>query len=79
MMYNPVANFGTHPLVSRAKSKRYKSKKVKTLALDSQLLIVQILTNDVQALILGLSYFITTLRSSSAKKREKEFFRYQVQ
>ena len=31
------------------------------LALNSQLLTVQILTNDVQVLILCLSYFITTV------------------
>ena len=36
-------------------------KKVKKLALNSQLLIVQILTNDVQVLILCLSYFIPTV------------------
>ena len=49
------------PIVSRAKSKWYKPKKVKKLALNSQLLTVQILTNDVQVLILCLSYFITTV------------------
>ena len=48
--------------VSRAKSKLYKPKKVKKLALNSQLLTVQILTNDVQVLILCLSYFITTVQ-----------------
>ena len=31
------------------------------MTLNSQLLSVQILTNDVQVLILGLSYFITTV------------------
>ena len=39
----------------------YKSKTVKKLALDSQSLTVQILTNDVQVPILCLSYFITTV------------------
>ena len=39
----------------------HKPKKVKKLALSSQLLTVQILTNNVQALILCLSYFITTV------------------
>ena len=46
-------------IVSRAKKKWFKAKKVKKLALNSQLLAVQILTNDVQVLILCLSYFIT--------------------
>ena len=36
---------------------------VKKLALNSQLLTVQILANDVQVLILCLSYFITTVNS----------------
>ena len=49
------------PIVSRAKSKWYKPKKVKKLALNSQLLTVQILTNGVQVLILCPSYFITTV------------------
>ena len=40
---------------------RYKPKKVKKLALNSQLLTVQILTNDVQVLILCLSYIINTV------------------
>ena len=48
-------------IVSRAKRIWYKPKKVKKLALNSQLLTVQILTNDVQVLILCLSYFITTV------------------
>ena len=52
------------PIVSRAKSKWYKPKKVQKLALNSQLLAVQILTNDVQVLILCLSYFITTVLGS---------------
>ena len=38
-----------------------KPKKVKKLALISQLLTIQILTNDVQVLILCLSYFIATV------------------
>ena len=49
------------PIVSRAKASRTNSKKVKKLALNSQLLTVQILTNDVQVLILCLSYSITTV------------------
>ena len=49
------------PIVSRAKSKWYKSKKVKKLVLNSQLLTVQILANDVQVLILCLSYFLHNL------------------
>ena len=36
------------PIVSRAKNKWYKPKKVKKLALNLQLLTVQILTDDVQ-------------------------------
>ena len=40
----------------------YKSKKVKKLALNLQLLTVQILTNDVQVLLLCLSYFVTTVK-----------------
>ena len=50
-------------IVSKAKSKWYKPKKVKKLSLNSQLLTVQILINDVQVLILCLSYFITTVFS----------------
>ena len=42
------------PIVSRAKSMWYKPKKVKKLALNSQLLTIQILTTDVQVLILRL-------------------------
>ena len=42
-----------------------KPNKVKKLALNSQLLTVQILTNDVQVLILCLSYFITTVITTS--------------
>ena len=49
-------------IVSRAKSKWYKPKKVKKLALNSQL--TEILTNDVQVLILCHSYFITTVIAS---------------
>ena len=37
------------------------------MALNSQLLTVQILTNDVQVLILCLSYFITTILSKVKK------------
>ena len=55
------------PIVSRAKRKWYKPKKVKKMALNSQLLTVQILTNDVQVLILCLSYFITTVPKSLMK------------
>ena len=49
------------PTVSRAKSKWYKSKKVKKLPLNLQLLTVQILTNNVQVIELCLPYFITTV------------------
>ena len=49
------------PVVYRAKSKWYKPKKVKKLALNSQLPTVQILANDVQVLILCLSYLIATV------------------
>ena len=55
-----MMNYQT-PIVSRAKSRWYKPKKVKKLALNSQLLTVQILTKDVQVPILCLSYFITTV------------------
>ena len=41
-------------------SELYKAQKFKKLALKSQLPTVQILTKDVQVLILCLSYFITT-------------------
>ena len=60
------------PIVFRAKIKWYKPKKFKKLALNSQLLTVQILTNDVQVLILCLSYFITTVtahKNSSISSR----------
>ena len=50
------------PIISRAKSKWYEPKKVKKLALNSQLLTDQILTIDVQVLIFCLSYFITTVQ-----------------
>ena len=56
-----LAMINLTPIISRAKSKWYKSKKVRKLALDSQLLIVQILTNDIQVLIFCLSYIITTV------------------
>ena len=49
-----------------AKIKWYEPKKVKKWALNSQLLTVQILTNDVQVLILCLSYFITTVLETGA-------------
>ena len=49
------------PIVSRAKRKWYEPKKVKKLALNPQLLTAQILKNDVQVLILCLSYFITNV------------------
>ena len=49
------------PIVSTAKNKWYKLKKVKKLALNLQLLNVQILKKDVRVLILCLSYFITTV------------------
>ena len=49
------------PIVSRAKSMWYKPQKAEKLALNTQLLTVQILTNDVQVLILCLSYSITTV------------------
>ena len=61
------------PIVSRAKHKWFKSKKVKKLALSSQLLSVQILTKYVQVLILCLSYFITTVEEmivQSFKRKE---------
>ena len=45
-------------IVFRAKIKWYKPKKVKKMALKSWLLTVQILTNDVQVLILCLSYLL---------------------
>ena len=40
---------------------KFLEQKVKKLVLNSQLLSVQILTNDVQVLIFCLSYFITTV------------------
>ena len=45
------------------------TKKVKKLALNSQLLTVQILTNDVQVLILCLSYFFTTVTNMILYKK----------
>ena len=48
-------------IVFRAKREWYQPKKVKKFALNSQLLTVQILKNDVQVLILCLSYFVTTI------------------
>ena len=61
------------PLIFRAKSKWYEPKKVKKLASNSQLLTVQILTNDVQVLILCLSYFITTLQMVLRPLAKKKF------
>ena len=51
-------------MLFRAKSEWCKPKKVKKLALNSQLLIVQILTNNVQ---LRLSYSITTVQMAARK------------
>ena len=53
------------PIVSRAKSKCFKPKKGKKLALNLQLLTLQILTNDVKVLILCLCYFVTTVHVNS--------------
>ena len=47
-----------------SKNRWYKKVKKFKLALNSQLLTVQILTNNVQELILCLSYFITTVPAS---------------
>ena len=57
------------PIVSRAKSIWGNPKKGKKLALNSYLLTVQILTNDVQVLILCLSYFITTVMKNNPRFR----------
>ena len=46
----------------------YKPQKVKKLKLNSQLLTVQILTNDVQVIILCLSYLITAVMSCQQLK-----------
>ena len=54
------------------KSKWFKHQRIKKLALNLQLQTIQILTNDVQMLILGLSYFITTV--NYAKKSSYLFF-----
>ena len=62
------------PIVSRAKSKRYKPKKIMKLALNSQLLTFQILTDDVQVLILGLSQFMSTVHLSFFCFIEKVLF-----
>ena len=61
------------PIVSRAKNKRYKAKKGKKLALNSQLLTDRILTNDVQVLILCLYYLITTVYCFLIKMLYKTF------
>ena len=45
----------------------YKTKKVKKLTLNTQLLIVQILTNNVQLLIWCLSNSITTVQIAARK------------
>ena len=49
------------PIVSRSKSNWYKHQKIKTFALNLQLQTIQIFTNDVDMLIMSLSYFITTV------------------
>ena len=59
--------------MSRAKSKWYRSKKIKKLALDSQVPTVQILTNDVQVLILCLSYFVTTVHSMQGNDYQSQY------
>ena len=46
-------------IVSNSKSKGYKQKKNKKFVLNSQLKPYKILANDVQVIILCLSYFIT--------------------
>ena len=56
-----LAEFNFFLLLPRAKGNCYKRKKIKKLALNSQLLTLQILSNDVQVLILCLFYFITTV------------------
>ena len=60
------------PIVCRAKSKWYKPKKGKKLILISQFLTVQILTNDVQVLILCLSYFNTTVQSKNRANQSQQ-------
>jgi hypothetical protein len=59
--YSNLSHLTDSNIVSRAKSKWYKPKKSRNWQWNSQLLTVQILTNDVQVLILCLSYFITTV------------------
>ena len=59
------------PIVSRSKSMQYKSQKVKKFVLNSQLQAVQTLTNDVQVLILCLSYHIITLSNRQIFKNMK--------
>ena len=60
----------------------YKPNYVKKLALNSQLPTVQILTNDVQVLILCLSYFLTTVhfmflnRSLGEELAVRDIFQY---
>ena len=50
-----------------SKKQCYKLKKVKKLVLNSQLLTVQILTNDVEVLIVCLSYFNITVMQGFLK------------
>ena len=49
------------PIVYRAKNKSYKHQNIKIFALNLQLQTIQIFTNDVDMLIMSLSYFITTV------------------
>ena len=49
------------PIVSRSKGKWYKPKKVKKFAFNSQIKPDQLLTNNVQMLILCVSCFTTTV------------------
>ena len=49
------------PIVYRSKRKWYKHQKIKKFALKLQLKTIQILTNDVQMLILCLSYYFTAV------------------
>ena len=61
-------------IVSRANSKKYKTNKVKKLALNSQLPNVQILTNDVQVLILCIYYLIITVSDNHLRMNVTEFY-----
>ena len=49
------------------------NQKIKTFALNLQLQTIQILTNDVQMLILYLSYLITTVLLCILEEAIKEF------